>query len=123
MTNQINCDFFFGSFLINALQMFFLFIPTGEVCPRFTAQGYCMQNNLDSPVNLRARGNSYTTGFPYRLTPLFILAVALNWTCKSFGMSVFGYICPSCFWDPWPSIGGRARSKSMVKCVWFSGLG
>lgn len=97
--------------------MFFLSIPTGEVCPRFTAQGYCMQSNLDSPVNLRARGNSYTTCFPCRLTPFFIFEVALNWTCKSFWKSAFECICPSWFWDPWHSMAGWARSGSMVKSV------
>ena len=110
------------SFLINVLQMFFLSIPTGEVCPRFTAQGSCMQNDLDSPISLRTRGNSYTTCFPCRLTPFFILRVALNWTCKSFWKSAFGCICPAYFWDPWHSTAGLSTQRvsgEVCAVLWF----
>lgn len=91
--SKISCDIyiFFCPLLINVLQMFFLSIPTGEVCPRFTAQGYSVQAKWDIPVSLRARGSSYTRGqdhFSSWEWPMTIFS-------EVFGSQNLGAICPS----------------------------
>lgn len=92
MTNQINYDVVvFCFFLISVLQMLPFSVSTGEVCPRFTAHGYCMRTILRSLVNLRAEG-SITPRFPCRLTPFFISRVALAGLRKGLDVRIWVHL-------------------------------
>lgn len=71
MTNLIKCRVF--SFLINILQVFFFSVPTGEVCPRFIAQVYCIQNNFDRPVKVMTEREQLRSVFSLRANSMFYL--------------------------------------------------